>query len=198
MLSWVITTWVKHWSGLNCLLTCFCSTCFEFTISMITIQETFKPVFKGAWPDFKKNHLPRSAMEIEILALEESLYFSDYCSEISGPRYVSFLRFYKQKKWLISTKVWLPHPKFTLSSMGQHEAHFSDSMKTTPFCSKFGIGLFGWWVSTESRKQHLKKSEYVPLNKFVYYFHLSNMHYNTFWAKFIYAHLHLCHVSSKQ
>ena len=43
----------------------------------------------------QKNHPPLCPMKNKILVSEESPYFSDYCSEILGPKYISF-RCYEQ------------------------------------------------------------------------------------------------------
>ena len=58
-------------------------------------------------------------------------------------------RCYEQKMWLMSTKVWLPHPKFTQSTMAQHCIHFIKLVwkALESFRSKFGVRLFGWWAS---------------------------------------------------
>ncbi len=57
---------------------------------------------KGAWSDKKKRKEKKKNPSLypikgEIFVLEESSYFSDYCHEIVGCKYISF-RCYEQER----------------------------------------------------------------------------------------------------
>ncbi len=60
----------------------------------------------------KRNHPQLFSIKTDILISKESSYFSDYCGEILGPKYVTLD--VMNKKVTNFTKVWLPQNTFLL------------------------------------------------------------------------------------
>ncbi len=96
-------------------------------------------------------------MKIETRVTGESLYFSDYHSEILGPKYVSF-RCYE----LIFTKVWLLHLN---SSMEQPFTHFAASTKTTVviLLNIWNQTIWTMGLNINLKIQHIRKSGHALL-----------------------------------
>ena len=88
-----------------------------------SVKEYFR--HKGFWPDQKnKKYHSLCPIKTEILISEGNSYFLDYCSEISGPKYVPF-RCYEQKQVTYFHKSVVTKPKVhTVSSMGQCYTYF--------------------------------------------------------------------------
>ena len=96
---------------------------------------------KRAWSD-PKNHPPLTL--IKILVSIESPYFSDYWSEISGPKYVSF-RCYEQKR--------ANTPQSSHSFQWDRILHIFAVLMSTRAMS---LKLFGRWDSIYSRNNTWK------------------------------------------
>ncbi len=111
---------------------CFVFVCFLFYFVLLSWL-----YIKGAWPDLKIS--PLYPLKIEILVSEESLCFSDYCSDILSLKCLHLD--------VMNKKVANFHTQRSHSLLWDSIIHiFSFSMKIklycTPFYSKFGIRLF--------------------------------------------------------